>query len=102
LADQDIIVNPAPGLDIDEGLQALVSKMAWDVSKPMDSLNRPKFYVSEECENIIMALGEYTGDDGLKEAWKDAIDVLRYAAIADIEHVGENVMKVTRSGNGGY
>jgi hypothetical protein len=102
LADQDIIVTPAPGLDIDEGLQALVTKMAWDATRPMDSVNRPHFYVSEECENIIMALGEYTGDDGLKEAWKDAIDVLRYAAIADIEHVGENTMKVTRPGKGGY
>lgn len=91
---------PAPGLDIEDGLQALISKMAWDTSKPMDAINRPHFYISDECENLIHALAEYTGDAGLKEAWKDPIDVLRYAAIADIDHVSEKNMLVTGGGRG--
>jgi len=30
LAENDIICIPAPGLDIEDGLQALISKMSWD------------------------------------------------------------------------
>jgi hypothetical protein len=102
LAEQGVICLPAPGLDIDDGIQALLSKMAWDTTKPMDSVNRPHFYISSDCENIIHALAEYTGEDGLKEPWKDPIDVLRYAAISDIDHVDQKCMKVTFQGNGGY
>lgn len=102
LAAMDIICLPAPGLEIDDGLQALISKMAWDPTKDLDSVNRPHFYISSECENIIHALAEYTGDGGLKEAWKDPIDVLRYAAISEIDHVDQNQTKATRQGRGGY
>jgi hypothetical protein len=97
-----MVCIPAPGLDIDDGLQALIGKMAWDTSKPLDSVNRPHFYVSSECENIIQALSEYTGEGGLKEAWKDPIDVLRYAAISGIDHVDNSVSFVTTQGSGGY
>jgi len=76
--------------------------MAWDTSKPHDSVNRPRFYVSSECENIIQGLSEYTGEGGLKEAWKDPIDVLRYAAISGIDHVDNLDSFVTTHGNGGY
>jgi hypothetical protein len=76
--------------------------MAWDSSKPMDSVNRPHFYVSDECENFILALSEYTGEDGSKEAWKDPIDCVRYAAIADLDHVDRNKMKVVNVSQGGY
>lgn len=102
LAEKGIDCMPAPGLDIDDGLQALVSKMAWDNTKPMDSVNRPHFYISNECENIIHALAEYTGEGGLREAWKDPIDVIRYAAIADLWHVDNQRILVTRQGSGGY
>lgn len=102
LAETSIDCIPAPGLDIDDGLQALVSKMAWDNTKDMDSVNRPHFYISSDCENIIRALAEYTGEGGLREAWKDPIDVIRYAAIADLDHVDSKQICVTRQGSGGY
>jgi hypothetical protein len=102
LNDQDIVCIPAPGLEIDDGLQALIGKMAWDTTKPQDSVNRPHFYVSSDCENIIQALSEYTGEGGLKEAWKDPIDVLRYAAVAGIDHVDGSAIAITRQGTGGY
>ena len=102
LNDQDIVCIPAPGLEIDDGLQALIGKMAWDTTKPRDSVNRPHFYVSSDCENIIQALSEYTGDGGLKEAWKDPIDVLRYAAVSGIDHVDGQAISVTIQGSGGY
>jgi hypothetical protein len=102
LAEQDMVFVPAPGLEIEDGLQALLSKMSWDTSKAMDGINRPHFYISDECENIIHALSEYTGEGGLKEAWKDPIDVLRYAAIAGIDHVDSSEINVTTYGTGGY
>jgi len=102
LAENDMICIPAPGLDIEDGLQALITKMSWDTSKPMDSINRPKFYVSEECGNFIAALSEYTGEQGLKEAHKDFIDLGRYAAIYGIDHVEANSLQITRQGSGGY
>jgi len=80
----------------------LIGKMAWDTTKPMDSVNRPHFYVSSDCENIIQALSEYTGDGGLKEAWKDPVDCCRYAAVANIDHVDTNRLCATTRGHGGY
>jgi hypothetical protein len=102
LNESGMVCVPAPGLDIDDGLQALIGKMSWDSSKPLDSVNRPRFYVSSDCENIIQALSEYTGEGGLKEAWKDPIDVCRYAAIANLDHVDNSQSFVTTHGSGGY
>jgi len=102
LADEGIVCIPAPGLDIEDGLQALIGRMSYDTTKPLDSVNRPHFYISSECENIIHALAEYTGEQGLKEAWKDPIDVLRYAAIADIDYVDPSLIYATCKSTGGY
>lgn len=102
LAEHEIICIPAPGIEIEYGLQSIISKMSWDTSKPMDSVNRPKFYVTDNCQNIISALSEYTGEGGLKEAHKDPIDVLRYAFSSGIDHVDNYSLKVTRQGSGGY
>lgn len=102
LAEEGVICIPAPGIDIEDGLQALISKMSYDLAKPIDSVNRPHFYVTEDCENIIKALSEYTGELGLKEAWKDPIDCLRYAAVSDLDHYEHESTRTTRKGAGGY
>lgn len=102
LADQGVICHPAPGLHEDDGLQALQSKMAWINTKPLDAINRPHFYVSERCENIIWALQEYTGAQGPDEQAKDPIDVLRYAAVSDIYYVDPKDFKNVKRRSGGY
>jgi hypothetical protein len=84
LADHGLVFIPAPGLEIEDGVQALQDKMAYNRKAPIDGLNRPHLYVSDRCENIITAIQEYTGEGGQDEAWKDPIDVLRYAAIDGI------------------
>lgn len=96
LADAGLVFIPAPGLDIEDGIQAIQTKMAYQRNKPMDSLNRPHFYVSESCQNIIMALQEYTGDAGPDEAWKDPVDVIRYAAIDGIRYVDTRAVNTQR------
>lgn len=102
LDELDFIVTPAPGMDIDDGLQDLVSLMDYDQTRQIDGINKPFFYVSEDCQNIIEALAEYTGDGGKNEAHKDPIDVLRYAASAKIDHVPAGSLAVLRHGGGGY
>ncbi len=70
----DFTVIPAPGVDIDNGLQRLTNLMEYDLTKPMGSLNAPRIYISDRCENIIFALSEYTAKGGSEEATKDPID----------------------------
>jgi hypothetical protein len=95
-----MVFQPAPGVDIEHGLQLLNDLMAYDDQKPVSAMNRPKFFVSEECENTIFALLEYTGAGGKDEAVKDPVDVLRYLAVAGAEYVDAKAPVVT--GGGGY
>lgn len=103
LDELDFIVKPAPGMEIEDGLQDLVDLMDYDTSRPMElGTNRPFFYVSEKCQNIIEALAEYTGEGGKNEPHKDPIDVLRYAASAKIDHLPEGALVASCTSKGGY
>lgn len=102
LEDHDVIVVPAPGGLEDHGLAALNGLMKWNDTKPVDATNRPMFYVSDECEQTIDSLLNYTATEGPTEAWKDPIDTLRYAAAAEIGHESNFETTTTRIGNGGY
>ena len=101
LEEHDFVAVPAPGGGIEDGIQKLVDKMAYDVERPVDGTNHPHYYISEKCENTIAAMAEYTGDDGKDEAWKDPIDTQRYAACADIDHIPAEA-NVRRRSRGGY
>lgn len=48
----------------------------------------PRLFIAEECENTIFALKTWTGQDGQRGATKDWIDLIRYALMAQIAHVG--------------
>jgi hypothetical protein len=74
--------------------------MAYDKNKPIDGINRPHFYISDRCQNIITAIQEYTSEGGLDEAWKDPIDVIRYAAIDNISFVDKTDRTVRKIQNG--
>ena len=52
----------------------------YDPEQPVNTLNCPKLYVSDRCQNVIYALRTWTGLDGEKGATKDPIDCLKYAA----------------------
>ena len=102
LDELDFILKPAPGIEIEDGLQDLTDLMDYDSTHPITADNRPFFYISEACENIIEALAEYTGEGGKNEVHKDPIDVLRYAAAAKIDHVPETAARSSYAGAGGY
>ncbi|HYB97522.1 MAG TPA: terminase family protein [Candidatus Limnocylindrales bacterium] len=92
LDDQNMTVIPAPGVDEDNGLQLLKGLMRWDETKERDSLNSPRFFVSDRCQNIIFALSEYK-KHSRKEATKDPIDALRYIAVSNPEYYELTDMK---------
>ena len=102
LDDKGMVCIPAPGVHISDGLQLIMGKMSWDDTRELDALNRPHFYISEDCGNTIAALGDYDVDGGKDDANKDPVDCLRYAGVGDIAHVGEEMMDVYRVGSGGY
>ena len=85
----DMTFIPAPGVHIDDGLQLINNLLSYDDSKPIDSLNAPKLFVSERCENFIYAMQEYTAKGGKDEATKDPIDCLRYMVVAKCDFFDE-------------
>jgi len=87
LEKQDITTIPASGVDIENGIQLLNNLLSYDDSKPIDSLNAPKMYVSDRCQNFIYAMCEYTGQGGRTEASKDPIDAARYIAVMNPEFI---------------
>jgi hypothetical protein len=94
--DAGLVFIPAPGLDIEDGLQALQTKMAYSKKAPVDSINRPHLYISDRCQNIISAFQEYTADGGQDEAWKDPIDCMRYAAVSGIRFLDPNSLRTIK------
>lgn len=89
LAKIGIDTIPAPGFDEDTGLQAVNDWLAWDDRKPMCFGNKPKLYVSDQCQQTIYALTEYTGMLGKDEVTKDPIDNLRYGAVSEIMFISD-------------
>ena len=74
---------PAQLKTIDDGIQDVNDMLTYNDQKPIDSMNAPKLYMSETCENLIYSMQEYTGEFGKDEVTKDPIDTMRYI-------VGEN------------
>lgn len=97
----DMIVVPAPGIEEEPGIQAIQDKLAYDTKKPIDANNRPKFYISDQCENIILALQEYDGSSR-EHPLKDPIDVLRYAAVRQIFYIDGRAMSTKSGRKSGY
>ena len=95
----DVVMRPAPGLDIEHGLQKLNDLLSWDDVEPVSETNRPGFYVTEDCENVIYAMMEYSGSSR-EEACKDWVDCLRYGAVSPLVHVTSGELAV--AGGGGY
>jgi phage terminase large subunit-like protein len=88
---------PASGKDIGEGVQMINDGLDYDDQVPLGDyspslarINAPLLYISRECPNLIYALREWTGKDGLHGASKDPVDCLRYGFEADLAYIGED------------
>lgn len=86
LDDAGMVTIPAPGVDVENGLQLLNNLFSYDQDKPLDSVNAPRIYISDQCQNFIYACSEYTAKGGSGEATKDPVDCGRYLAVSNIEH----------------
>ncbi len=80
---------PASGRDISDGTELINNFLYYDREQPISSLNSPRLFVSEECQNHIFALQNWTGEDGKEGACKDFIDLLRYLVLADLDDYSE-------------
>lgn len=85
LEKHDMTVIPAPGTDIDNGISIVKGLLAWDENKLRDSVNSPRLYVSDRCENFIHAMTEYTARGGATENVKDPCDCIRYICISNAQ-----------------
>jgi hypothetical protein len=85
--------TPASGINIDQGVAIVNDWLFYDQSKPVNYLNQPKLFVSENCENLIYCMKEWTGQDGDKGATKDPIDCLRYLAVMDPIYIDGQTFK---------
>lgn len=72
---------------IRDGVQIINDALCYDPNRPADINNQPTYFISEECENTIFAMGLWTGDDGQKGATKDPVDVQRMFFLKGCEFV---------------
>jgi hypothetical protein len=84
---------PASGENIEEGIDLINNLLSYDPDKEVGMGNEPRLFVSRECTNTIYALKEWTGADGRKGALKDVVDVLRYAALADLQYLEGDILR---------
>jgi len=92
--------QPAAGIRIEQGVSMINDGFAYDYNQEFSPLNKPKLYISEECQNLIYCLKEWTGADGDKGATKDPIDCLRYLITMNPEYLSSKSLK--GMGGGSY
>ena len=93
-------IIPASGVRIDEGVGLINDRLAWDNSQPLSTLNEPRLYISDRCQNLLYSLREWTGADGDKGASKDPIDALRYLVVMSPEY--HSAERFAATGGGAY
>ena len=81
--------------DLEHGESKVRSLLYYDTKRPVDSTNRPKLRIMENCNNVVSALSFYTaksrpGTDGVPdetkrdETYKDFADLIRYFAVSSL------------------
>lgn len=96
-----MILTPASGVDVERGLSVVNDLLWWDNTKPLDMVtNSPRLFVSRECKQIIWTMTNYTGRGGEKAGAKDFADLVRYMALAELEHYHDTTLR--SSGGGSY
>lgn len=100
LNEEGIAIYPAAGIDIEQGVQAINNLLSWDETKPMGLTNHPNLMFSDRCQNTIACLQEWRHDGDSKSPTKDFVDTIRYFAVGNYQHWGEDDLRST--GTGGY
>lgn len=80
--------DPAPGLDVDSGIQAVSNLLDWDPEQPLiPHYNAPRLYLVRAAGQVIWAMENYTSEGGEDGGCKDPCDCLRYMATQDLRHI---------------
>lgn len=100
LADEpnEMWFTPAPGLNVDQGVQQINEVMSYNADEPVTMINEPKLYVSRDCGNLIDCLQNVSSAGADKNKFKDPIDVLRYLITSDLAHVDEKTYAAVGGG----
>ena len=75
--------------EVQTGILQVREFLAYDKSKPIDAINRPRIVVSPDCKNTIEAFEKWSFDPDTmkpKDDFKDFADVVRYMVMADPKH----------------
>lgn len=83
--------------EVEPGVAKINDLLAWDDTQPLSYHNRPKFYISDQCENMITAMQEFS-NCGKDEHFKDFIDLIRYFIETGAMYVDEKDWEATASG----
>lgn len=97
-----MLVLPAySGKGIDDGLNHVNDLLDYDEnSEVVSCVNEPRLFVTENCEQLVWCLTNYTGRGGEDGASKDFADLARYMAQTELRHV-EAGGRLTVSGHRG-
>ena len=94
LDDVGMTFIPAPGVEIENGLQLINGLLSYDEKRPISAMNGPKLYISDRCQNLVYSMQEYTARGGKDEATKDPVDCLRYLLVSNCEFVDGSKVEV--------
>lgn len=90
---------PASGVNQEEGFTHVNELLEWNPElSPVAVLNQPHLFVCEDCQQVRWMFENYTGRAGEKGAAKDPADLVRYMALAKLEHLGQ--MRKAKAGRG--
>lgn len=99
MASLDFHMIPVFRGDVESGVSKINDLLAWDDRKPLSEINRPQLYVSDQCQNTINSMLEYTGCSK-EEHWKDFVDGVRYGVVNGLHFCENGNLECT--GGGGY
>ena len=82
LDDVGLRLDFTDGVDIEEGVSEINHLLDFERSADGEGFRRrPRLFFSEDCVNLIEAMENWKGCDGMKGAWKDFVDLVRYAVL---------------------
>lgn len=95
---------PSDGRMEEIGISAIDEWFSYNPNVPIDSANRPRCYIHEDCGNLIDSLINYNASGKADEPLKDFFDIIRYLRMVNggdgPDHVLSRSMMTTRIGAG--
>lgn len=71
----------ADGVEIEDGVAEINHLLDFERGAGGELMRRPKIFFSEECVNLVCAMENWQNADGQKGAYKDFVDLVRYAVL---------------------